>query len=109
MDKITLEFWQILAIAGAVWFIVLSGVIVGAWFMFRGKRETHENFFKVPFSAANKGDVFTIDDGVEGSEGDPTPPERDSALKEHHEAFMGQLGLGADKDYSEEEEGDDKS
>lgn len=44
------------------WFATLSGVALGGWLVFRTKRESYEGSL---FGSQPKGEVFSLDDGVE--------------------------------------------
>jgi hypothetical protein len=76
--------WHILFLLCFAWFATLTGVITGAYSVFRTKREGYEPFFpgKQP-----KGEAFNIDDDFDDLTGPPVNdiPEEARAA---HDQFM---------------------
>jgi len=76
--------WHILFLLFFAWFATLTGVITGAYSVFRTKREGYEPFFpgKEP-----KGEAFNIDDDFDDLTGPPVNdiPEETMAA---HDQFM---------------------
>ena len=62
MTGLTITFWHVLALMALVWLSVLSGVFIGAIFVFRTKREPHESLWQF---GQPKGDAFNLDDGTD--------------------------------------------
>lgn len=90
MDSM-ISFWQVLILVGIVCVAVLTGVFIGAYAVYRTKRETHESFV----GATPKGEVFSIDTlGEDLPEGlDEALPE---ALRGRNQAFTQQFGKSED-------------
>jgi hypothetical protein len=65
-----ISFWQVLILIGILSIAILLGVALGAYSVFRTKREPHETFTGTP----RKGEVFSIDNICE-PEGEWTPKE----------------------------------
>lgn len=45
MEGMTINFWHVLALMGLVWVSCLSGVVIGATFVYKTKREPHETLW----------------------------------------------------------------
>jgi len=71
-----ISFWQVLILVDILAVSIFLGVIIGAYVVFRTKRETHERFLD---PGASKGEVFSIDnfgeDKTEDAEASEQPSE----------------------------------
>lgn len=81
-----IAFWQALVLVGIVAMAILGGVLIGAYAVFRTKREGHESFVGAP----PKGEVFSIDDWGEQFETEEEP-EKPEAVMQRNNDFVDQL------------------
>lgn len=86
---VQLSFWHVLALMGLVWLSAISGVIIGATFVFKTKREPHETLWSLQ---KPKGQAFNLKDdtdlaGVFPNQGDDNmevPGAKENAEKRLH-------------------------
>ena len=81
-----IDFWQALVLVGIVSLAILGGVFVGAYAVFRTKRESHESFTGKPA----KGEVFSIDNWGEDIE-EPREVEPPEVIQRRNNDFVDQF------------------
>ena len=84
---ISLQFWQLLTLIGTTGVLLLAGVLIGAYAVFRTKREAHESFIG---PVGNKGEVFSID-ALEEDEETEQPAEMPEGIRGRNEDFTAQF------------------
>lgn len=77
-------------IAGSTALIMLIGIFLGAWLMFKGNRsaKTDENFI----GKRSQGEVFSITDGLDEAEFPEEPSKEEGKMLERTNKFLKALG-----------------
>lgn len=83
------DLWIIFAAMGASVIMIISGVLLGAWIMFKGKSNTNGSFI-----GKEKGEVFSIQDADDLADfpGAEEPNKNEKRILKKTESFLKSLG-----------------